>query len=123
MDILDDVASAGRGSTPFSARMPTGGGMSRLLFILAGGAGAGGTVSPEAGAAVLALGGVAEAFMRQNGKEAVANLALTALTDADIYRAIAMGASANNVEAAAVRLGQTLVRRGLFTEGELGGDG
>ena len=125
MEILEGVASPGRGSRKFSARLPTGtdGGMSRLLFILAGGAGAGGTISPEAGAAVLAMGGVVESFMRQNGKEAVANLALSALTDPDIYRQIAMGAGVKNAEAAAVRLGQTLLRRGLFTEDELGGDG
>jgi hypothetical protein len=128
MDILDDVARAGRGKTPFSARMPMGReGMSMHLMILASAAGVGGAASDSIGAkaaaAVLALGGIVEAFMRQNGREATANLALGALTDADIYRQIAVGANVKNAEAAAVRLGQTLVRRALFTEDELGGDG
>jgi hypothetical protein len=127
MDILDDVARSGRGQTPFSARMPLGReGMSRHLLILAGASGAGGfagdSVGAQVAAAVLALGGVVEAFMRQNGKEAVANLALSALVDPDIYRQIAIGAGVKNAEAAAVRLGQTVVRRALFTEGELGGE-
>jgi len=123
MDILDDVASPGRRAP----RFPGGRGTSRLLMILAGGAGAGGMAGDSSGAkvagAVLALGGVAEAFMRQNGKEAVANLGLSALVDPDIYRQVVLGATVGNAEAAAVRLGQTLIRRGLMTEDELGGDG
>jgi hypothetical protein len=127
MDILDDVARPGRGSTPFSARMPMAqSGMSKPLLILAGASGAGGvagdSTAAQVGGAVLALGGIVEAFMRQNGREAVANLALAALVDPDIYRQIAIGAGARNAEAAAVRLGQTLVRRVLFTEDEIGGE-
>jgi len=99
----------------------TGAIASRMLLYLAG-ASYGSTLSPTATTAVLALGGVVEAFMRQNGKQGVAKLAVAALLDADIYRAVTMGAAVNNAEAAAVRLGQTLVRRGLFTEDELGGD-
>ncbi len=120
MDILDDVAGAGGGTRLSSGRSMS---LSRLLIILAGSAGMGTVVDPKLGAAVLGLGAVVESFMRQNGKEAVGKLALSALADADIYRLVTMGATVRNAEAAAVRLGQTLVRRGLFTADELGGDG
>jgi len=121
MDILDGLDAPAKGGL-----VPA---TSRMLLILAGAGGAG-VHSAEGGAAaagsavaaVLALGGVLEAFMRQNGRESVEKLAQSALLDMDIYRIVAMGASVNNAEAAAVRLGQTLVRRGLFTADELGGD-
>jgi hypothetical protein len=125
-DILDDVSSAGGKSKTLMGKL-RGSGNSRLLMILAGSAGMGGAYSDSAGgkvaAAVLGLGSVFEAFMKQNGREATANLALSALVDPDVYRLAVLGGMVNNAEAAAVRLGQTLVRRGLFAADELGGDG
>jgi hypothetical protein len=125
--LLDDASGAARDGLKFSPRMPKGHGMNitQALLVAAGAIGSGGGAIAGSGMSTgigvsLAVGTLLVRFAQRNGREAVANLALAALTDPDVYRMVQRAGATGTIEEAIEMLSAAAVRRGLMTREEVG---